>query len=81
MMLYMHAFSFELISLAAGVALLLYARKQLKIKNFWPSFAAWVIIILSSLAIICAGFHSVRLWSKGYSHMQKMTMEKDLMMK
>ena len=72
MMFFLHSkFSFELIALVAGVALLIYFKNQTKIKSIWPLFVAWFVIILSALSIICSVYHSVTCWNRGYCDMHK----------
>lgn len=61
--------SSHLIALAAGVALFIYIKNQNKIKNLWPKIAAWAIIALSSLSILCSIIFSFMFWNDGfYSH-------------
>lgn len=74
------AISLELIALASGVALLIFIKNQTKIKNAWPIFAAWVVIILSALSIICSAFYALTGWNKGYFRMHHRMMKYHQMM-
>ncbi len=79
-MMYFSKISLDLLALASGVALLILIKNQNKIKNFWPSLAAWLIIILSSLSILCSGFYAFKFWNYDYFKMHKrMMMPKKMM--
>jgi len=68
--------SLPLIVLALGVALLLYAKYQLKLKYFWPTFASWFIIVLAFISILCSIYFYVTKPGFGYHKKQMKMMEK-----
>ena len=81
-MLYFHsALSLELIALVSGVALFIFVKNQTKIKCIWPIIAAWAVIGLAVLSIICSAYYSVAFWNKGYPRMQRFMKERYMMKK
>ena len=58
--------SVHLISLVLGVGLLIYIKNQTKVKSIWPKIAAWFVIAISVLSILCSYFWTIKLWNSGY---------------
>jgi hypothetical protein len=81
MMVFLHSmFSWELIALAAGLALLVYVRSQEKIKKGWLTFVSWIIIILAAISLICSIIFAIQHWSMGYYGKGRcMMMDKEMM--
>jgi len=62
-------YSLELIALALGVALLIYLKTiKNKLKKTWALVAAWVVIVISSLMIICTTYQMIVYWTQGYKY-------------
>jgi hypothetical protein len=79
-MIHISNISLALLALVAGVALFIYIKNQTKIKDMWPIVAAWIVIILSSLSILCSVFHTLRFWNYDYYRMHKKMMKHQNMM-
>ena len=76
-------FSWELITLIAAFALLVYIRSQEKMKKGWLTFISWVIITLATLFLICSICFSIKYRFMGKERYmmidEKMMLDKDMM--
>lgn len=61
------AYALELLALVSGVGLFVFLKTHPgKFKKGWSYFVAWVVIIISSLTIICTSVQVIVFWSQGY---------------
>lgn len=72
------ALSVELIALAVGTGLLLFAGKDNICCKGFAKFVAYLTIIVSILMFICTSYHTVRHWGCGHG-MNSCPMHKDKM--
>ncbi|MFA6118552.1 MAG: hypothetical protein WCT85_02195 [Parachlamydiales bacterium] len=75
------AYSLELIALVFGVGLFIFLKThQNKLRKGLLLFVAWLVIVISSLSIICTTVHTIKFWSGGY-YKSMMMMHKHMMEK
>lgn len=72
------AYSLELIALVFGIGLLIFLHMHKQFLNKYYLFVAWLVIVISSISIICTTAHTIRFWTGGY-YKSMMMMHKKMM--